>query len=59
LGAANATADSSDKRIAIDTDIMRDIGAAYTVCCSHAIQIEGRFNVVRMSIAIPKINSSA
>jgi len=57
LGAANATADSSDKRIAIDTDIMRDIGAAYTVCCSHAIQIEGRF--VRMSIAIPKINSSA
>jgi hypothetical protein len=29
------------------------------VCCSNAIQIEERFNVVRTSMAIPKINSSA
>jgi len=32
---------------------MRDIGA---VSGSHAIQIEGRFNVVGMSIAIPNID---
>jgi len=38
-------AGSSDNRIALDTDNMRDIGAGYTVSCSNAIQIEVRFNV--------------
>jgi len=52
-------AGSSDNRIALDTDNMRDIDSGYTVSCSNAIQIEVRFNVVRVSIAIPKINSSA
>ena len=44
-------AGSSDKRIVLDTDKMRDIAATYTVCCSNAIQIKARFNIVSMSIA--------
>jgi hypothetical protein len=54
-GALNAMAGSSDRRIAIDTDDMRDISATYTGCCSNAIQIEVCFNIVSMSVAKIKI----
>jgi hypothetical protein len=50
-------AGSSDNRITLDADNMRDIAATYTVGCSNAIQIKQRFNLV--SISIPKINSIA
>jgi hypothetical protein len=49
----NAMAGSSDKRIVLDTDNMRDIAATYTVGCSNAIQIKPRSNLV--SISIPTI----
>jgi hypothetical protein len=38
-------AGSSDKRIALNTDNMRDIAATYAVGCSNAIQIKPRFNL--------------
>jgi hypothetical protein len=50
-------AGSSDKRIVLDTDNMRDIAATYTVGGSNAIQIKPRSNLV--SISIPKVNSIA
>jgi hypothetical protein len=50
-------AGSSDKRIALNTDNMRDIAATYAVGCSNAIQIKPRSNLV--SISIPKVNSIA